>query len=290
MTQCIVHLPLSRGYQAIINEADFPLVGGFKWSVKIGAGELRYAQRAVVVDGKKTIVLLHRELLGLAKGSKVFIDFVDGNGLNCTRANMRTAASSNVKTTKLGHRMFHPNEINRREDGVVEISLYDGHVCLVDEADWGMVAGHHWVAFATDNLRYALTHVYLDDQRRTPLFMHRLLLGLERGDKANVYHKDRNGLNNRRCNLRLATASQNRMNSGKRKEKASKYNGVTLIRRKWKLKRPWLAGIYVNGKQICLGYFSTEIEAAKAYNQAAVGHYGNFACLNEFETEQVVNG
>jgi hypothetical protein len=109
--------------------------------------------------------------------------------------------------------------------------------------------------------------------------MHRVIMNSKRGEM--VDHVDGNGLNNQRVNLRSCSNSQNMMNSGKRKNgTTSKYKGVS--------RRPDLnvfrATIGINKKQIHLGYFKTEVDAAAAYNDAAKKYHGVFAFFNDFKT------
>jgi hypothetical protein len=92
-----------------------------------------------------------------------------------------------------------------------------------------------------------------------------------------VDHKDRNGLNNQRSNLRIATDSQSNSNQGKRKNNTSGYTGVTEDKRRNK----WVANIRVKGKQSFLGIFTNKKDAARAYNEAAIKCRGPFAVLNK---------
>jgi hypothetical protein len=64
------------------------------------------------------------------------------------------------------------------------------------------------------------------------------------------------------------------------KKTTSIYKGVRKDKRPNRI-RPWIASIRLSGKQEYLGFFRTEIEAAQAYNQAAIIHFGPFALLNE---------
>jgi hypothetical protein len=92
-----------------------------------------------------------------------------------------------------------------------------------------------------------------------------------------VDHKNGDGLDNRRSNLRLATHSQNQCNKLKIKTKVtSQYVGVHFDKRR----SQWATSIRNNGKTIWLGRFDSEIDAAKAYDQAAKKHHGEFARLN----------
>ena len=89
-------------------------------------------------------------------------------------------------------------------------------------------------------------------------------------------HKDRNGLNNLRDNLRVATNQQNSFNRSKRAGCSSKYKGVTYERSR----ATWRALIKYNGKTIHLGTFQTEIEAAVAYDDKATELFKEYAVLN----------
>jgi hypothetical protein len=92
-----------------------------------------------------------------------------------------------------------------------------------------------------------------------------------------VDHRNNDGLDNRRDNLRLATFSQNNINCRRNKSKSSsRFVGVTFDKRK----KQWRVRISVSRKRIFLGYFDSEIDAAKAYDQAAKKYYGEFARLN----------
>lgn len=96
-------IPLGRTEKfAVIDSDDWELVRGYAWSWakptkhKNGSG---YAQASVRIDtGQYTVVLLHRLIAGASKGQVV--DIIDGNGLNCTRENLRlcTRAESNMRS------------------------------------------------------------------------------------------------------------------------------------------------------------------------------------------------
>ena len=94
-----------------------------------------------------------------------------------------------------------------------------------------------------------------------------------------VDHRDRNGLNNQRHNLRPATTSRNSANKPGNRNNTSGFKGVF-----WdKSKRLWLASIRVNYKQLHLKRWPTQLEAARAYNAAAIKYFGEFAWLNRIE-------
>ena len=95
-------------------------------------------------------------------------------------------------------------------------------------------------------------------------------------DGMEVDHINGNGLDNRKANLRLCTRAQNQMNSIKRTGKSSIFKGVSWHKNAWK----WRANIKINQKDIHIGYFDTELEAAEAYDIEAIRLFGSFAKTN----------
>lgn len=108
------------------------------------------------------------------------------------------------------------------------------------------------------------------------LLMHRIILNLT-DNKIKVDHINGNGLDNRKQNLRLATTQENGYNRKVNKNNTSGYKGVVYHKRD----KRYQCSIKINGKRIHLGYFKTAIEAAKAYNEAAIKYFGEFARLNK---------
>jgi len=104
--------------------------------------------------------------------------------------------------------------------------------------------------------------------------MHRVIMRAPKGVMCD--HRNHNGLDNRKSNLRLCTSAQNQYNKKPKKDCASKYKGV--VRRKDCKK--WRAKIGFKGKRIHLGYFDDEMDAAMAYDDKAIELFGEFAYLN----------
>ena len=114
---------------------------------------------------------------------------------------------------------------------------------------------------------------------RETIYMHRLIMGLWRGNRLNVDHIDGNGLNNYRSNLRIVTPSDNNGNGRKRSDaKWSEYKGVSFHKQPGLL-RPWVAQIKYHGK-VTRKYYRTELEAAWSYNNMAIEVFGLCAKLN----------
>jgi len=106
--------------------------------------------------------------------------------------------------------------------------------------------------------------------------MHRRILGLKPNDGKFTDHIDMNGLNNQRKNLRVATKGQNEANQIKYRNNTSGFKGVS-----WhKGTEKWEAKIMVNSQSKYLGLFNSRIDAAHAYNDAAIKYHGDFARLN----------
>lgn len=143
----------------------------------------------------------------------------------------------------------------------------------VDDEDYEHLSKFRWRSVRDHNTFYAYRS-YKDNQgKKYSISTHRMILGLSPGDKLYGEHKDRNGLNNTRENLRIATNSQNQANMRLKKNNTSGYKGVSFR----KEERKWEAYIKVNRKRIHLGNFESAEEANQAYKDAAKTYFGEFA-------------
>jgi hypothetical protein len=152
------------------------------------------------------------------------------------------------------------------------IPLTQGLEALVNKSDYKWLRHHTWFAHKERRTFYA----WRWSKKRKAIKMHREIMGVT--GKRKVDHKNGNGLDNRRCNIRQATNRQNSSGMRKRKGKSSRFKGVRWFSRL----KMWQAYIW-NGKkslQKHLGYFTVEQEAARAYDKAARVSYGEFAALN----------
>jgi hypothetical protein len=160
---------------------------------------------------------------------------------------------------------------HRRGFAYRKIKLTKGKHALVDPEDYERIAEYDWQFIENGGNCYARSIGGCGNF----IYMHRQI----RNNPAGVVvdHKDGDGLNNMRGNLRIVTRSQNNYNSRKTlKKRSSKYKGVSLD----KEKNRWRATIRYNGRNKALGYFANEEDAARAYDEAAKKYHGEFAWLN----------
>lgn len=152
-----------------------------------------------------------------------------------------------------------------------QIELTNGMFVMVDDNYYEALHKDEWKLSNSDNknCRYAYTYF-----AGATILMHRLIAGA-RGDEV-VDHINGNTLDNRKCNLRICTHTENVRNSRKRKVTQFKYKGLS----KAQGRKSWQVQICVNRKKINIGSFADEIEAAKAYDKAARKYYGEFAATN----------
>lgn len=152
---------------------------------------------------------------------------------------------------------------------------YPGLFALVDDEDDKLVTGRKWWVNARPSGNFHVYTITRDDQgRQNTLFLHRLIMDAQSGQQ--VDHKNQNGLDNRRENLRLATGAQNARNVGKRSHNTSGYKGVGWREEKSR----WIAQITIDGRNVQLGYHDDPVEAAMVYDYAAREAFGEFASLN----------
>jgi hypothetical protein len=155
------------------------------------------------------------------------------------------------------------------------IELTQGKVALVDDEDYDWLSQWKWYAHRNPKTRI-YWYARRDEKRRT-IFMHREILRTSRGSQ--VDHRDQNGLNNQKSNLRDCTHAQNMQN--RRPSAKTGFRGVTQYR-----KDTWKSEIKTNGLRIYLGYYATAEEAARAYDRAAIKYFGEFAKLNFPESKE----
>ncbi len=156
-----------------------------------------------------------------------------------------------------------------------KILLTQHRFTLVDDADYDFLSQWEWCALLDWGNWYAVRNRKKADGPGPGLIsIHRLLLGATKGQQ--VDHINRNGLDNRRENLRFCTNVQNAQNRKPRKGSSSRYKGVS-----WdKNTEAWIAQIGIDGKLVRIGKFGNEHLAAEAYDAFAIKYFGEFARPN----------
>lgn len=155
------------------------------------------------------------------------------------------------------------------------IPLTRGKFTLIDHGDYSVVSRFKWYAREGANGFYAARQMRIHGGRQSFVYLHRFVLAAP--PDREVDHINGDTLDNRRVNLRLCDRAGNCRNSRVRSiVKTSRFKGVHLH----KLTGKWRAMIHYEGKQMHLGLFHNEIDAAKAYDSAALRYFGEFACIN----------
>lgn len=160
------------------------------------------------------------------------------------------------------------------------VPLTKGLFALVDDGDFELASAFRWQALRHGRVTHAIRTQKQLGVKRT-IYMHRWLLGARRG--VEVDHRNGDGLDNRRGNLRLCTHAQNAVNWKRSSAtKSSRFHGVCWNGRRARWRVVICAGRRPKGpaKQIYIGVFRAEEDAARAYDRAALKRHGQFAVTN----------
>lgn len=153
------------------------------------------------------------------------------------------------------------------KEGIGYFKITKGMTCKIDPEDFDKVKNHSWCAVKGKKTFYAQSRI----SKNELCFIHNIIM-----DAKIIDHINGDGLDNRKSNLRKCTITQNNRNRGPSKRGTSSYKGVC-----WSTaKNKWRANIMINKKQTHLGYFETEKEAAKSYDEKAKEIYKEYAWLN----------
>ena len=154
------------------------------------------------------------------------------------------------------------------------IYLGEGKWTYLDQEDYYQLRHYKWVVNGTGNNLYAVRLKLVSPKKTWMIYMHREIM--KPTDSRFVDHRNCDSLDNRRSNLRFATRAENVHNRRKRKNATSQFIGVNF----YKPRSNWECRIMHQGKSIRIGRFDSEIEAARAYDEAAKRLFGEFARLN----------
>jgi hypothetical protein len=148
------------------------------------------------------------------------------------------------------------------------IPLTQGKFAIVDDEDFEMLSKFKWSATLYGKTFYAMRTAH---RMKMNIFLHQMIITAP--DGMEIDHINRNGLDNRRRNLRICTRSQNLANQGLHSNNTSGLKGVSWCRQT----RKWKAQISINHKHKNLGRFEDPEEAHAAYIKAAKKYFGEFA-------------
>lgn len=148
---------------------------------------------------------------------------------------------------------------------------------LVDDEDFKRINKWKWAAFKSRDTIYAIRKIYITNFPVLTLYMHREIMRYVGGKQ--IDHKNHNGVDNQKHNLRVCTSTENCMNRYSHRNSTSIYKGVHWNKATCK----WMASIRINKKFTYLGLFKNEEDAAEAYNESARINFKEFAHLNKIK-------
>lgn len=236
-----VAIPLTMGMVAIVDETDAAAVQQYKWHASKTSDGHYYARGYVQQSGKWVKVYMHRYLTGAAKG--VDVDHKNGNALDNRRINLRVCTHAD-------------NQRNQRRNSK-------------------NTTGYKGVSFDKARGKYIASIQVLGTQIHLGRFSTAEEASKAYEEAASRYHGEFAYAHS--ASSVPAVPSDGAVVVATRPTFSSRYRGVS-----WKKQRStWVASIGVAGRQKHLGVFATEQDAARAYNAAAIEHYGDKAILNE---------
>jgi hypothetical protein len=230
-----------------------------KFSVNQKSGYVSITENSKSLFVKHIILPMKKDCVVLPK---------DGNHQNLCRSNLYY---------KLKHKnkyYFYYNLITKK----IEVKIFfenKSKFGLIDFKDFKLVRNYRWNIIEGKTIDYIITNIKLENGKQNHKGLHRFLLPDREG--LMIDHKNRNGLDNRRNNIRYCTKSQNSMNSKKILGTSSEYKGVSWCSGK----NRWKVTIKLHGKRIKgEKHFRDEIEAAKYYDCIAKEIFGEFSRTN----------
>ena len=175
-------------------------------------------------------------------------------------------------------KVFKPNKIIYQDRNIIKILIesvkYGNFEFIIDVEDYDKIKNFRWNVKHNKKMFYVFTRVRKNNFDSS-ILLHRIILGVD-NPKIQIDHKDHDGMNNKKNNLRKCSASQNQCNVYIRSNNKSGYKGVSWCNEANK----WRANITHQYNRFHLGLFSNKIDAALAYNKAAIKYHKEFAVLN----------
>jgi hypothetical protein len=283
-------IPLGHNQCAVVDASDYDWLNQWSWHLSSNG----YARRSPRINGKPSVIYMHRLITDAQGGQEVdHINHINRNRLDNRRCNLRIAtrvenlrntarfdtATNGSHTTANDTPMPTASERTKRalprgieSSDVCRIILSDGSHALVDLCDYEFLMQWKWTGVKNGYARRG----EWNGGKGKYFLMHRVIMNAKSGQV--IDHINGNRCDNRRCNLRFASNAQNQFNRRKSTGAASRYKGVVYCQDRRKKK--WRASIKAGDRTLYLGHFSTEIEAAQAYDNAAKEVAEQFARLN----------
>lgn len=154
------------------------------------------------------------------------------------------------------------------------IKLYSGEYVRVDDEDYERLNQYNWYLFKSEKWCYAIRNQCNGGKQKT-VFMHREVMGVT-DPKEYVDHRDHDGLNNQKSNLRKSNNCFNQYNVGKKTTSKQKYKCIRQKKGKWQVRIRIPEGRRIERSA------NTEEEAVKLYNDLVTKYHGEFAYLQEY--------
>ena len=251
--KCGKGCPICGGHNLITNSIFI------QKSNKIHGNKYDYSKTVFINTAKKVKII--------CKEHGIFTQTPNGHmdGHGCAKCGVVLASE--------GRRKFHrARKQNQIYYGPVPyksrmIPLSRGEFAIVDEDQYESLSKTTW----NYNRGYAVNNKIIGAET----FMHRVIMNVTDRDVI-VDHKNRYPLDNRRQNLRECTFLQNTYNTRPQENSTSKYKGVCWNTRAGK----WIVSISPKNRKLHIGFFTSEILAAQAYDLKAKELFGEFAYLN----------
>jgi hypothetical protein len=205
---------------------------------------------------------------------------------NCNdKSHAKGFCSKHYCQIKRGGQIKERTRLNKHEfcyipwANVYEFQIYDTFAnptatFIIDPIDFEMTKKYKW---SSSDFQYVRRIGKDSSGNKERIFLHRSILGLTKHTKQVVDHINGDGLDNRRCNLRIVTQHQNCMNHQTNKNNKSGVNGIYYLA----VNNTWKVKITINHKVINLGSFKDFGKACKVRKEAEEKYYGEYKCINE---------